>query len=260
MHHRLHDLPSVRTGMLVYPFVEARAVLERYVEIAASLPEELTAQLGVVGGPDGTPAVLIVPTWCGRPEEGEARVAPLLELGTLLAGTLDVKPYGDSLTVFDPFLVNGRRTFLETCWLPALDSAAIAVFIEAMETAASPGCAIFTHDFKGAASRVRTEATAFGLRRDHVLIEILASVPDRSDALHEHRHQAWARKTLEAFDAMALPGGYANLLAGGDADCVAKSYGRNAERLITTKRQYDPDNVFCSAIPLPQDQQITSDF
>jgi Berberine and berberine like len=33
-----------------------------------------------------------------------------------------------------------------------------------------------------------------------------------------------------------------------------KSYGRNAERLIKAKRHYDPDNVFCSAIPLPVGQ------
>src|SRR5262249_4378778 len=64
MHHHLHDLPSVRSGMLIYPFIEARAVLERCADLAASLPEELTFQLGCVTGPDGTPLVLIVPTWC----------------------------------------------------------------------------------------------------------------------------------------------------------------------------------------------------
>jgi hypothetical protein len=251
MHCRLHELPSVRAGMLIYPFSEAKAVLERCVDLTASMAEELTVQLGCVIGPDDTPVVIVAPTWCGRPEEGEARVAPLLELGTLLAGTLDVKPYGNSLTVFDPYLGNGRRTFMETCWVPALDSAGIAVFTEAMKSAPSAGCAIFTHEFRGAASRVPTEATAFGLRRDHVLIEILASVIEQSDALQEHRHREWARKTLQAFDAMALPGGYANLLAGGDADRVAKSYGPNVERLIRTKKRYDTDNVFKSAIPLP---------
>jgi hypothetical protein len=29
--------------------------------------------------------------------------------------------------------------FMETCWLPALDSASIDVFVEAMATAVSPG-------------------------------------------------------------------------------------------------------------------------
>jgi hypothetical protein len=140
---------------------------------------------------------------------------------------------------------------METCWLPALDSGSIGVFIEAMETAVSPGCAIFTHEFRGAASRVPAAATAFGLRRDHVLVEILAVFADRSDRLEELRHRRWGRATLESFDAMALPGGYPNLLAEGDAQRAMKTYGRNAGRLIKAKRHYDPDNVFCSAIPLP---------
>lgn len=65
MHHRLHDLPSVRSGMLIYPFVEARAVLGRCIDVMTSMPEELTVQLVFVAGPDGTPVVLIMPTWCG---------------------------------------------------------------------------------------------------------------------------------------------------------------------------------------------------
>ena len=57
---------------------------------------------------------------------------------------------------------------------------------------------------------------------------------------------------------MALAGGYPNLLIGGDADRVAKSYGGNAERLAKAKRHYDPDNVFCSAIPLPECEPSSS--
>jgi hypothetical protein len=237
--------------MLVYPFAEARAVLRRCADIAASSLEDLTVQFGYVGGPDGKSVVIVVPTWCGLPADSEARMAPFLELGTLLAGSLETMSCGTSLTLFDPYLVNGQHVFMETCWLPALDSGSIDVFIQAMETAVSPGCAIFTHEFKGAASRVPEGATAFGLRRDHVLVEILATFLDRSDKKEEQRHRQWARVTRQAFARTALPGGYPNFLIGDDSDRVAKSYGPNAERLIRAKRRYDPDNVFCSAIPLP---------
>jgi hypothetical protein len=180
-------------------------------------------------------------------------VAPFLKLGTLLAGNLEAMSYGTSLTLFDPYIVNGQRVFMDTCWLPALDSAAIDVFVEATETAASAQCAVFTHEFKGAASRVPAEATAFGLRRDHVVVEIFATFVDRSDKEEEQRHRQWARATRQAFAPMALPGGYPNFLVADDAERVAKSYGPNAGRLIAAKRHYDPDNIFSSAIPLPLD-------
>jgi FAD/FMN-containing dehydrogenase len=250
MQHRLHYLPGVRSGMLIYPFSEAKTVLERCTDIAAAMPEALTVQLGFVAAADGV-VVFVAPTWCGRLQAGEARVAPFLKLGTLLAGAVEAMSYGASLTAFDAHIVNGRRTFMETCWLPALDGSSIDILIAAMETAVSPGCAIITHEFKGAASRVPTDATAFGLRRDHVLVEILAQCIDPSDEREERRHQDWARATLNVLGPQALPGGYPNLLAGGDTDRAAKSYGGNADRLMAAKRHYDPDNVFRSAIPLP---------
>src|SRR5499427_4909937 len=194
MYHRLHDLPDVRSGMLIYPFAEAKGVLERCAEIATFMSDELTVQVGVVVGPDG-PVVMIVPTWCGPSAEGEASVAPFFKLGTLLAGSLNVTPYGSSLTVFDPYLVNGQREIMETCWLTTLDARSIDVFVRAMEMAVSSGCAIFTHEFKGAACRVPEQATAFGLRRDHILIEILAGFVDRSDEVEERQHQGWVRAT-----------------------------------------------------------------
>jgi FAD binding domain/Berberine and berberine like len=248
---RLHELPNVVSGMLVYPFSEAKTVLQRYADTALSMPDELTVQVGAVAGPDGMPVILLVPTWCGSQDRGDAYISPLLELGTLLDNTMDAVRYGTSLSVFDPHIVNGQRTFMETCSLPAFDAAGVDVLVEAMAKAVSAGCAIFTHEFRGAASRVPVKATAFGLRRDHVLIEILASFPDRPDRSEECRHQQWVLDTRLAFGALALPGGYPNLLGTGDTDRAAESFGPNVERLVRIKQLYDPDNVFCSAIPLP---------
>jgi FAD/FMN-containing dehydrogenase len=252
MRVKLHRLPSVRSGMLLYPFAEAKGVFERCAEIANSAPDELTVQVGVVHGPDGSPVVLINPTWSGAPDEGEARTAPFSKLGTPLMGVVETSSYRESLTAFDPFIVNGQRNFMETCWISVLDNNGIDAFIAAAESAVSPGCAVFTHEFKGAAARVPEKATAFGLRCEHVLVEILAAYTDRSDKIEEKRHRQWARLTRDSFNAAALPGGYPNLLASDDdPHRIARSYGRNAERLIKAKRRYDPDNVFRSAIPLP---------
>src|SRR5215510_1969943 len=94
MRIRLHNLPNVLSGMLVYPFSEAKSVLEGCIDIAASMPDDLTVQLGFVVGPDGAPVVLVVPTWCGPPGHGDAQVAPLLKLGTVLDNTIDACAMG----------------------------------------------------------------------------------------------------------------------------------------------------------------------
>ena len=251
MHHRLHELPSIWSGMMLFPFAEASSVLEGCAEIASSAPDELTVQLGILMGPGGAPVVMIVPTWCGSPEHGEGRVAPFRTLGTVLISTVSAMSCRDRLGIFAAHIVNGQRVFMETSWLPSIDGRSVDAMIHAMANAESPGCAIITHAFRGAASRVAVENTAFGLRSEHVLVEMMASFPDRSDRRDEQRHRQWAQAARQAFDTMALPGGYPNFLPRGDGDRAAKAYGRNAKRLIDVKRLYDPANVFWSAIPLP---------
>jgi FAD/FMN-containing dehydrogenase len=251
MRHRVHELPSVHSGMLVYPFSEARAVLEQCSGLMASAPDELTVQHTLVADPSGAVVVLVIPTWSGRPEDGEARLQPFTRLGTLLAGGIERQSYAALLGMFDPYIASGLQAVMDSCWLPALDRDVIDTFIREMEAAVSRGCAIVTHEFRGAASRVAEAATAFGLRRDHVLVEILASFPDRSDPGDWPRHRRWVRATRERF-ASALPGGYPNFLASDDLDRARQSYGGNAARLMEVKHRYDPDNVFSSAIPLPR--------
>ncbi len=247
---RLHELPGIRAGALLFAFAEAEAVLEGCAKAAASAPDELSVQVGIAIGPDGAPVIMILPVWCGSPEHGEAAVAQFYKLGTLLTGSIEAMPAGGHLALADPFVVYGQRVWMETCWLPSLGSS-VDAFLRAAATAISPGCKIITHEFKGAASRVAADTTAFGLRRDHLLVEIIASCTADADRYVLQQHQQWAENALLGFDRLALPGGYPNLLGNGNPARAAKSYGDNAARLVRAKRQYDPDNVFHSAIPLP---------
>jgi hypothetical protein len=210
MHIRLHDLPNVVSGMLVYPFSEAKSVLRRYADLVPSMPDELTVQIGAVAGPDGVPVIMLVPTWSGAQGQGDQHIAPLLGLGTLLDNTLDAVRYGTSLSVFDQYIVKGQRTIMEACSRPALDGASVDLLVEAMAKAVSAGCAVFSHEFRGAAPRVPVEATAFGLRRDHAQIEIPLRFDGRTDWKSAGINNGCVtRGGLR----IALPGGYPNLLA-----------------------------------------------
>jgi hypothetical protein len=95
---------------------------------------------------------------------------------------------------------------------------------------------------------VPIDATAFGLREPHFVVQIMATwLPDDGDGV---AHRAWADSVSETLAPHALPGGYANLLGPDDDEQIAGAYGPNAARLRAAKARLDPDGVF-SAIPLP---------
>jgi FAD/FMN-containing dehydrogenase len=88
------------------------------------------------------------------------------------------------------------------------------------------------------------------MRRKHFMLEIGAAW-EPSSKVEGDVHRQWASDLSAALAPFALPGGYANFLTSDDHEQVASAYGENARRLREVKRQFDPENVFSSAIPLP---------
>jgi FAD/FMN-containing dehydrogenase len=106
------------------------------------------------------------------------------------------------------------------------------------------------HHFHGAATRIPAEATVFGLRQEHFMLEIVAGWdPHQSDGAV---HRQWAQNLWESLGPFALPGGYANQLGPNNREQAKDAYGGNGVRLRALKRRFDPDGVFASAIPLPE--------
>lgn len=82
------------------------------------------------------------------------------------------------------------------------------------------------------------------------MIEIVAAWEPRPQA-EGAVHRQWASDLSSVLAPLALPGGYANFLAPDAHEQIGWAYGINASRLVRLKRQFDPDNVFSSAQPLP---------
>ncbi|MFJ2646207.1 hypothetical protein ACIO1C_05695 [Streptomyces sp. NPDC087420] len=171
--------------------------------VTADAPDELTVQSGVLSGPDGDPVLFLSPTWSGELGEGEKAVDALRRLGTPVVSQVAPMAYGDMLGLFDAHVVTGRHYAVRTRSVAACTPDVVAALVAAGDSRTSPLSGIAIHHFHGAATRVPEDATAFGLRRKHFVVETVAAwEPDDPDG-DAHRAWAWARTRLRAMSDMS---------------------------------------------------------
>jgi FAD/FMN-containing dehydrogenase len=246
---RLHPHRSVLGGMILFPWSDANKVLSGYAAVAASAGNDLTVAAGIFSLPDGNTTLFLAPAWTGEPAQGETIVATLQRLGTPIHAQIGTMSYQDLTHSFDTRVVNGRHYALQTRSVPELTSNVISSIIKAGSNMSSPFSTIILQHFRGKATQTPLDATAFGLRRDHFLVEIIAAWEpvvghDGTD------HRSWAQDLSKALAPFSLPGGYPSMLGEDDRDQIAHAYGTNLAKLQDTKRRFDPDGLF-SATPLP---------
>jgi hypothetical protein len=248
---QLHEMHHMIAGPIVYPLSDAESVLGRYAEFAATMPDELSISVGMTSGPDGQPMLMFMPLWNGDKQRGERIIGDFQALTTPQFAQVGPMTYGDMLALFDGWVdaADGCHWELRTRSLPALTPGAIDVITRAAASRTSPYSMVNFHHFHGAATRIPAEETAFGLRQEHFMVEIIAGwKPDGSSG---SPHRQWAKDLWESLAPFALPGSYATFLAPGDREQAMHAYGGNGARLSALKRRFDPDGFFSSAIPLP---------
>jgi FAD/FMN-containing dehydrogenase len=247
LEYRLHPLTTVVSGLLLFPFEQARELLRGFDAFTATAPDTLTVQSGFLSAPDGSPMVYLTPTYCGPLEESEAALAPLRALGTPLADQVQPLSYHAFQHALDAYVPKGRHYYIQTRSLPGLGLAAIDTLIEQGLPLTSPFSIISLHNFHGAASRVESAATAFALRQSHFMVELIAGW-EPSPADDDQRHVQWARRLSQALAPFAIDGGYINLLDVDEQPRVPLAFGPNYERLRALKRAYDPEDIFSSTV------------
>ena len=246
---RLHEQRPILGGMILFPWSQAEAVLSGYGAVIASAGDDLTVLMGVFFLPDGNPTLFLVPAWTGEKTHGEAVMAALQSLGAPAQVELATTTYQDIVSASDSRIGTGLRYAVETRSAPGLTQEVISAIVRAASTPSSPRSTVILQHFRGEATLVPLEATAFGLRREHFLIEIISAwTPDGAD--DDANHRCWARDLSQALAPASLPGGYLPLLNPGERDRIFWSIGPNLAKLRDVKRRYDPQNVF-SATPLP---------
>ncbi|MEU1597480.1 FAD-binding oxidoreductase [Streptomyces sp. NPDC005708] len=249
MRVRLHAVPTLLSGMVLFGWEQARTVLAGLADVLAGSPDELTVQSGVLPGPEGKPVVFLSPTWSGDDSTaGEHALARLDTLGTPLVSQVAPTTVPAMLAAIDARFPFGRHVEIRTRSVPSLTSGVRDMLILAGSTLTSPHSAVSVHSLHGAAAQVPERETAFGNRDPHLMIEIIAQWEPGDTGAAEHR--VWAGDLADTLAPEALPGGYPNLLGPDAVAQIAHAYGSNTERLLAAKHRYDPYRIF-NATPLP---------
>jgi FAD/FMN-containing dehydrogenase len=178
MRVRLHRLPYLSAGPIVFAWSDAAAVLAGLDGFSAP---ELTVTAGVLPGPGGAPVLLLVPAWSGAPGAGEVQVAALRRLGSPLTAHVGPLAPPDLLALFDAHRPAGAHRVVLTRPLPSV-AAATPMLLAAGRTLPSPLAAVFLHPVHGAA------------HPRHHLAEITAAWPSGLDGAGS-AELTWAHRT-----------------------------------------------------------------
>jgi FAD/FMN-containing dehydrogenase len=245
---RLHHLPEILTGMVIYPLEEAKNVLLFCQELIDRHPSELNLFMGFMTGPASQPVLFVSPTWTGERAVGEKLLEELhawnLAL-TIQRGWVSYKDTFDEEA--EKAWPKGRNYNLPTQSVHRLNEDNISALIEGARSFTSPFSALVIHDFHGRPTEVEPDATAFHLRLPHFVIEIIAAW-DGSSKDAEAVHFAWSQTVSDRLGAIAIPGGYPNLLSPGEAGRARLFYGQSCARLQAIKMRVDPHDLFRSAV------------
>ncbi|MFH8293712.1 FAD-binding oxidoreductase [Streptomyces sp. NPDC018059] len=258
---RLHPVPTVVSGTILYPVAQSAGTLADLGEILQDSPDELTVDVGFLPGPDGKPTVYVAPTWSGDLEAGNAENGPvraLARLGTPVLAEVGPVDRSATLAATDAMFPPGRMGAIRTRTVWSVSSATATVLERAAREFTSPFSAIVWHQFHGAATRPPLGSTAFGRREPHLMVELISMWESGGSNSHVGRgdggspHLRWLEELHAALEPFSSPGGYVNFLGPETPDQVADSYGPNTQRLLAVKSAVDPDAVF-AATPLPID-------
>src|SRR5215471_3585054 len=164
--YRLHPVgPTVLGGMVVHPMARARDVLRFYRDFSADLPDKAEVHAALATSPDGDPIAALLLGYNGPIAEGEKVLVPARAFGEPIADLVQPMPYALRNTLQDePNAIYGIQRYWKSGFTEVIGDDLINLLVEAAADCPSPLTGMIFFRVHGAATRVPSGATAFGLR------------------------------------------------------------------------------------------------
>jgi FAD/FMN-containing dehydrogenase len=248
---KLHPVgPEIYSGLLVFPFSQARQVIVKYREFVKTAPEELNVWAVLRKAPPlpflpasvhGQEMVALAVCYAGGAPDGRKLIEPLHRFGNAHGEHIGLQPYTQWQQAFDPMLTPGARNYWKSHNYTEISDGALDAVLRYAGRLPTAQCEIFIGLIAGAANRVAADATAYGQRDTRFVLNVHGRWDDPAD---DGRCIAWARDFFKASAPYASAGAYVNFMTEDETDRISAAYGSSYARLVQIKRRYDPENIF----------------
>jgi hypothetical protein len=145
-------------------------------------------------------------------------------------------------SLLDATQPKGRRYYWKSEYLVKLAPDVLSVAMEHARRIASPHSAILLFPLDGALNRLPEEHSAVGNRNAALVLNIMAAWERSED---DKPQVEWARNAWRELRRFSTGGTYVNFLTEEEGDQrIRAAYGKNYERLVEIKTEWDPGNLF----------------
>ncbi|MGH8809011.1 MAG: FAD-binding oxidoreductase [Noviherbaspirillum sp.] len=248
---QLHPVgPEVLSGLIVFPFDQAKRVLTRYRDFVNGMPDDLSVWVVLRKAPPlpflpaevhGKEVVVLAVFSTMKTEDGLRAIEPLRGFGQPCGEHIGMQPYTAWQKAFDPLLTPGARNYWKSHNFSILNDDAIDTVIRYVGKLPGPDCEIFLGLLGGQANRVAPDACAYPHRDALYAMNVHTRWTDPSQ---DKACITWAREFFLAAAPYATGGVYVNFLTQDESERIAQAYGKNYDRLVQVKNTYDPRNLF----------------
>ena len=248
---QLHPVgPDVLSGLIVFPFEEAKSVITQFARFTETMPDDLNVWMVTRKAPPlpflpasvhGKEMVALAICYAGDPTKGKKLIEPLRGFGKAHGEHIGVQPYTAWQQAFDPLLTKGSRNYWKSHNFSRLSDGVIDAIIEYAGTLPSPQCEIFVGTIGGQTARVAPEAMAYSSRDANYVMNVHGRWESADD---DERCIAWAREFFAKSQPFASGGAYINFLTQEESGRIEFAYGKSYGRLLKLKKKYDPTNFF----------------
>jgi FAD/FMN-containing dehydrogenase len=241
LRYQLHPVSIVTGGMILHPFSSARAVFEQLLATTARGLDELTTYFSLMTGHDGSAMCGVALCHCGAISQAEQDLRRLRSFGPPVADMVNPIPYTTLQQMLDFTAPSGLRYYWRAFFVERWTEEALTTLLRWAALKPTPQTIIVLEHVHGAASRIASDETAYGIRRDHWSLNIMASW---ETADQDESCIAWVRDTSAAMQSFGDGSVYVNYLGDEGDQRVRSAYGDNFAKLKALKTKFDPDNFF----------------